>query len=284
MAAGLRWGLPVIFLFTLQRVEDQYVNVIAVLLQRLMIGALILQFLQLKYSIGSYGQSVNGLSLRNPGFYLIPSSMAAFSMSTLFFTFASDHSKLRKHFIFALVSISIFLTASGTGFVSLFLFSIILLSKERHYYKIFAASFIAASIGLISLPIITGRGDILSSLVGRVDIFSQNANLLNLLFSKSFGLGTNTLASLRPDLLDSNLAIISDSMLSSSIINIGFLFICISLIYFFITPIRYRIKIAALYVCTYLPFYFSTVIFELFPINILMFIALAYIDTERRII
>lgn len=112
---------------------------------------------------------------------------------------------------------------------------------------------------------------------GRFDILSDAIYQDNIIFSTKFGIGTNTFVSIAKSSNNIHNSIIADSQISASIINLGFLF-CIVFIYeFFIKPIFSFGKDFYLYCTVFAPFYFSIVLFELFPVNILMFLIFSYL-------
>jgi hypothetical protein len=272
--SGIRWISPFIFFLFLGELRLSFYQNLTSWLESIVFVGLILQFFQLYNMNGIYGISLAGFSLRNPGFYLSPSSMSAFSMTTLFFIHNFE-TNYRKRFIFLIVvTLSVFLTASGSGILSLFLYFLFLIFKKANPYVIIIILVILLSFFVGYLPLITGREDIMDSPLGRIDILVENISLNNFFFSSNFGIATNTFINLRPDLLDSQVAIIADSMINSTIINCGLFFLLILIYILFIKPLYKFRKIGLLYLLINFPFFLSTIIFELYPVNILIFIEL----------
>jgi hypothetical protein len=275
--AGLRWLLPLMLCMTIKKYSDSFYRELTLLLFYLFLIGLGLQLFQYFFMDGRYGLSVLGFNLRSPGFYLIPSSMAAFSMTTLYFVYSVDSLKHLKMITFFLVGLSIFLTASGTGYVSYLLFLFFSFGSQRTLLIRFIVACFCAIFLFTMLPDLTDRRDILSSPMSRIEIFFDHFSVLKILFSDNFGVGTNTFVSLQPDLLDSDKIIIADSSVTSSFINLG-LFAAIFIFYqFFIRPFRVFDKETLRYLTTFLPFFLTVIVFELFPINILMVIAMSKI-------
>ena len=280
--AGFRWLLPLIFYFTLQGLDKLFFIRISRILNIMLIAGLTLQIYQYFMTSGIYGLNEYGYSIRNPGYFLIPSSMAAYAMASLYFVIRFEPLRLLRFLAFTAAVFSVILTSSGTGFISFAMFVFFVMRKEEGF-KLYII--LAIFIGLTTLPllpILTNREYVLSSLETRVKIFMQHTDILKLLFSNTFGAGTNSLINLRPDLLESGEATIADSMLSSSVINLGILFLLISIYEFFIRPMRKFGRAELLYFSSFFPFYLTVVLFELFPVNILMFIALSELTLEKN--
>lgn len=95
-ASGIRWLIPFLVFFFLKKFDLKfYINLTRLMELVLLIG-LALQVYQLFFMEGIYGQFASGLSLRNPGIFLLPSSMACYTMVTLLFTFYFEESQFRK--------------------------------------------------------------------------------------------------------------------------------------------------------------------------------------------
>ena len=272
--SGIRWLMPLIFFINLGKIDKLFLQKITKYLFLIFIIGFLTQIYEIFNMNGIYGINFSGLNIRNPGFYLSPSSMAAFSMSVLFYTMHFEKSNKKKHLTLILVFLSVLLTASGSGLISYFLFILFFVTKKMNLALIGIIIFTTLLISVPFLPVISGREDILLSPTGRIDIFINSLNWTNIFFSNQFGTGTNTFVSLRPDLLMVDFAIISDSMISSSIINCGLIFLIILFTNFFIIPVIKHKKSFYLFFATFLPFFLTTVLFELYPVNLLFFIAL----------
>jgi hypothetical protein len=280
IAAGLRWFAPLAFYFTLGRLDEAFIQRLTRLLQWELCAGLALQCYQLAFMSGVYGQTATGSNIRNPGFYLIPSSMASFSMAALYFTTNFETSRRRIWMTYIASVVSVALTASGAGVVSLAMFSISLIGKKEH---VAVRAAVAGSIGFVALamlPALTNREDIFSSLATRMQILFDEIDFSHLAFSSKFGAGTNALYSIlavRPSLVDRVPLVIADSTVTASVMNIGIFFLVATFYEMFIRAFQATRRTDVTYICAFLPFYFTTVIFELFPVNVLLFVALSLI-------
>lgn len=281
-ASGLRWLLPLVFYLTLKSFDKAFFDKLSVFLFCILCVGLVIQVYQYFYMSGFYGETSLGFSLRNPGFYLIPSSMAAYAMTTLFFVACYNGSKLILRLAYFLVGLSVLLTASGTGYISFLMFILFAIGKrERFAGRILAILSIGFAVFLL-LPIITNREDILSSPLTRLDIFIEHLDPYKIFFSNTFGVGTNTFINLKPDFLDSGEAIIADSMVNSSAINLGLVFVLLLVYEIFIRVLVVPSRTAFLFLSAFAPFYLTIILFELFPVNILMMIALSDMLLRRK--
>lgn len=277
LLAGVRWVIPLVFFFFLDKFELAFYRHMTAILQSLLLIGLGLQIYQLFNMQAVFGENEAGYSLRNPGFFLFPSSMASFGMATLLFSSLFDPIGARRMIMHVLCGVSISMTASGAGVFAFVLFSIVNASPGAHLrrYALVAIAFSGLLLG--ALPFLTGRGDILTSMFTRIEIVIEEIRLSRIIFSDSFGLGTNTVHTLSPELLDSGISLISDSMITATIVN-GGLFMLLFLTHEFF--LKYLVKDSKpyyLYVATFFPFFLTTVIFELFPANILMFVVFAWL-------
>jgi len=274
--AGVRWLLPLlIFPFIYRYVDADLQSRIAKWLIILLIVGLFLQIVQLFITAGIWGSNVFGLGLRNPGFYIIPSSMACFAMLTAYYArHYCNNGFLRKITVFLLVPVSILLTASGTGIISLTLFlSYILYCNVKQKFIIFAIVIAILTSQIALIPILTNRSSIYESMKIRIELLPELASLKNAFVSSNFGSATNTGVLLNPS---SSTTVIADSTVNSLIYNTGF----VSLLFFgcflykslFRTINRGNVSFALVL----FPFFLTTILFELFPANLLLMVNLAY--------
>ena len=135
--SGFRWLLPLILYFTLGNFTNSFYSKLSSLLKFTLILGVMIQFYEFFNMTGIYGLSLNGFSIRNPGYYLIPSSMAAFSLSSLYFIYINEKKTFQKFFYILITTISVVLTASGSGLFSLLVFLLFLMSRK---FKIGRAS------------------------------------------------------------------------------------------------------------------------------------------------
>ena len=82
------------------------------------------------FSVNYYGDSFFGYNFRNPGTFVIPSTMASFS---ILMTFFSEKYKDKK--VFYLSFVSIFLTNSTTGYLIAIIYIFLLLFKKIRVNK-----------------------------------------------------------------------------------------------------------------------------------------------------
>lgn len=274
--AGIRWALPIfLILFVYKTVDEDLQKKIAHILVILAAFAFVIQIFQLFFMQKWYGVYF-GLNLRNPGFYFIPSSMAMFTMVAM--CYISNYMQ-RNHLLTILLNIvfpvSVIMTGSGTGVVALILFYIIgaiFRIKEKWFVAVMACCLIAFAV--ITLPVITARSRIYDSLMNRVEIFVNSATE-HILVSDSYGAATNTSVSLGRAIADSQSGgFVADSTLTSVAYNTG-LFSLLIFMAFLFSYFRLN-KPNAQFWAIYLPFIATVIIFELFPINLIFAVNMAY--------
>lgn len=265
------------------------------LIQFFFFGNIILQLIQ-SFSSGSPGYAVRisigpiGLWIRSIGFFDIPSTSAVASLSLLCVIskeIISRDIKIQKLKFTALYFLpclaSIFLAGSGTAILGIFIYifyarNLIILDPFPNLHiirKIFRSSFLInisfillplITIFYFSLPYILGRGDILTSFIGRINIFRNIPNELSSLFIplNNFGLYTNLFESFGNSFYTN----VSDSTITSLYVQYGFLtssVIYILISYIFIKSI---LKISAnkinypLYIMPFLPIFITSNMFE----------------------
>lgn len=274
---GYRWALPFILIFlSLQFVDLEFLFKCSRILMLLFVIHFSLQILQLLFMQSFfYGLSGLGLSLRNPGFFLVPNTAGFFSISVLYFVlYFSDTSRVTKWRFLIITLISSYLTASGTALVAWFaVFSIWSVSSKNLKISILPIILLTVSVFML-LGVITGRGPeyITISLGIRMNIFNEllvNSNIL----SDKFGFGTSTAYLLGVD------AIVTDSTFAGLLVNtglIGFLAVFFMLI---LTGFKSWIigSRPALTVVVILFMYFTTSsVSEAFPMNLLYVLVVAY--------
>ncbi len=247
--------------------------------------AFFLQIGQLFWADHYFGSNTVGLALRSPGIYLIPSSMASFTLMTMYYTyFYQNLGWLRNFLLYFLCPLSVILTGSGSGVLAVLIFFCFLFMRIlRLDLKLFALlGCIISPILLYFLPFLTGRENIYTSLNERISILSNNFQTENILLSLDSAKGTNT-ANLVNNMLDSSNklnAFIADSTLISLISGIGLIgTISFFVLYFgYVKP--YRLK-WLLFLASTTPFVFSTIAFEVFPFGVLVILNLAQLITEN---
>jgi len=267
---GLRWIYPLfIFLLGLNFIKRDLLDIS---FEYVLIFIFLIHFFMQVYlffsEISWFGLILDKYSGRNPGIFLLPNNAAFFSVLILFWLlfFSKIKANIIKLFLILLTVVSIFLTASGTGLVTLvFILTIYGLPKV---FLIFAPL-----IGLFSMPIlilifnlVRGKEYIEVSGGTRLQIFVDNF-VDSSLFSKSFGYFTNvaTLMNYSDKIMDSTYA--------SLVGNLGILPFMIILIILFLALVKAftkfdKVKINFLIIILF--FSSTTIIFEAYPMNLLL--------------
>lgn len=276
--AGVRYLLPFAVLFSVYGIiDDEFQEQLAKLLTILFVVGLTLQTYQLFCPSNWYHSNYLGLSRRNPGFYFIPSSMAMFSLITMYYIYHYYPAGVfRNLFVYILGPLSVLLTASGTGIVSLVLFMFtIAYFRMRPKWIVILVCISLLLLTLLFLPKVTDRNDVYMSLYARIEKLSNILRQDSLLISTHFGYGTNTACLLTLHLGKEEPKIfIMDSTPISMIVSFGlipFLF----LVLFVAKTLGNRI-IHVHFLAVFGAFMLTTIIFELFPANLLFSINLAY--------
>jgi hypothetical protein len=279
--SGIRWLLPILLILSLvNRIDEYFLVKIAKTLKVLVLIGLFFQLNQL-YTLDNYfGPNQFGFSKRNPGFFSIPSTMSMFLLFSMWFAYNFlDKTRFNKLYIYCILPFCIFLAGSATGLLILFLFyATIIFKKVKQKDIVFISSSLLSLLFILTLPLITNRDGVFQSLTLRLFKFS-NLNLSDLLIGDSFGLATNTAILLRvPN------ALAADSLILSIILNCGFLFLLV-----FVTWIIAKSKKSFEFVQFLILvsiFSFNSIIFEVYPANLLFAVCIAYfitINKEKKI-
>lgn len=275
--SGCRWLEPILFyIIYLDIIDLELQNKINKVLQYLFVIGFIFQVFELFTMRAIYGVTALGTSLRNPGFFLIPSSMASFVMCVVYYIHCFETKRRIKLVLLPLAFISILLTASGTGVISFILY--FLMTSVRYLKQKWAVLLFFVPI-LFIIPIITGRTNIFYSPLTRLEILLNSINMTNLFWSNTFGIATNTIMSLNQSLHIVNDGFIADSTITSIIANTGMLSLLIWMIFIF-RHVSLKNERSICFFITFMPFFATVIIFELFPTNILFFINLAYLSKK----
>lgn len=278
--AGIRWLIPFILMLVLiPYITRELIIKVSYIGFYLFIFHFLIQFFQLFFAGGWFGLNTLGLSARNPGIFFIPSTSAFFTILILFLNmYYMDNPKI-KRIIFILSPISIFLTASGTGIVVYIVTSSLYLLKRKYILALPILGIFLFFIVLLTLEDITGRKDFIELSFGvRVGIFLellQNSEL----FSSNFGYATNTGILMSSLSGVKNNAFVADSTYSSILGNLG-LFTFILVISFIFTSLflawLQKDKEKLTFIFIYSLFSATTIIFEVYPANLLFAILMAY--------
>jgi hypothetical protein len=273
-AAGVRWLLPVVMVFfLLGQVDEQFFYKAYRIMRVLLILQLAVQFGQFFFASGWYGKNAFGFAARSPGFFLIPSTGAFFTMLCFFLGQFYSRSRVDKAITTFLSMVSILLTASGTGYIVFLLALMLCLMGQKYIRVALPLMAVAAAIAFPSVMLLTGRGADYAeiSFGSRVEIFVDALETGTFLPSY-FGIGTNT-GVLMSNALDLPLqARIVDSTLTSVLINFGFLGFALFLAGLMVwTACVLFLNKLELYLFTIIFFCFGVVVIvpECFPANLL---------------
>jgi hypothetical protein len=280
-AAGVRWLMPVVMtFFLLGQVDEAFFHRAHRITRLLLILQLTVQFGQFFFASDWYGKNAFGFAARSPGFFLIPSTGAFFTMLCFFLAQFYSKSRAEKAVMTFLSMLSILLTASGTGYI-VFMFALMLCVMGQKYIRVaLPLMLIAAAFAFPFIMMLTGRGADYAeiSFGSRVEIFIDAIETGTFLPSY-FGVGTNT-GVLMSNALDLPLqARIVDSTLTSVLINFGFfgfgLFLTGLLIW---TACVLFLNKLELYVFTIIFVCFGVVVIvpECFPANLLFAALMAH--------
>lgn len=228
LLAGFRWAMPLFLPFVLYpfldlRVE-QSVSRALIPVFGIHFAVQVLQFL---FPIGWFGVSPLGFGVRSPGVFLIPNTAAFFAIIVMHF---SDEywqgNRKRKRLIRLLSSLSVALTASGTGYVVVFLYWIVTWTRKRHHSIVLFALplIIFVSLGTLLLVPRGGAGGVANYV--RVSGGTRVNILLDAIersgfYSDHFGAGTNTGVLLQSAFGYVGDAVVADSTPAAFVINWG---------------------------------------------------------------
>lgn len=287
--AGVRWSVPVFLMFLMYDfVDDGLLRRLAAVLSALMLLQLGVQAAQLVFMSHWFGTNAFGLAARVPGFFLIPNTAAFFAVTALFASHFYGQRGLVRSAVHAAVPVSIALTQSGTGLIVWLLITTLFVLRERRAWLLVPIGCLAAVILMPVLGVLTGRGATYVAVSGGTRI----AILLNLLrhsewLPTNFGYVTNTAVALVANrgiaVPGGTVPIIADSTYASIWGNLGeaggifaLVFICSWVL---AAVCSYRLD---LYVVTivFLLFGATTVVFEAYPMNLILAVVGAYFLKE----
>jgi hypothetical protein len=276
---SFRWFIPLILfpLFYLL-VDTRTQEKAASALVFIFILAFIMQIVQLFSSQYYFGMSALGLAARSPGIFVIPSTMASFTMLVLYYVFFyyKKSSWLVNGLLYGLCPLSLSLTGSGSGYISLAMFGCFALCHNLNFS--FAIKLIISVLASISmfflLPVFSERGvDIYKSMWFRVHLLLKHIDSKLIFFSTNSARGTNL--GYMIDELGLNI-VMADSTLLSLILSIGLCGTCCFFILYFqymkISNLKWQLYFASTF-----PFILSAIAFEVYPFNIFMILNLAYL-------
>lgn len=283
VVAGLRWILPVFLaFFVYDFVDVELLERLARVLSVMLLLQICLQLAELYFMQHWYGAIVFGLAARVPGFFLIPSTASFFALVTLFFAIFYCQSDRLRRLTYLLAPVSVALTQSGTGLVVLALVAALMLVGVRRMWLMLPLGAAIMLTVFQVLPLLTGRSADYVAVSGgtRVDIFLDLLRKSEWVPS-AFGYVTNTAVALFANggLSSSAVPAIVDSTYSSVWGNLGIP----GGIFFGLFILSWLVAVVGsgrldLYVATsiFMLYGFTTIVFETFPMNILLAVCAAY--------
>jgi len=281
--AGIRCLLPLaVFLSVYGIIDIEFqVKLVRLLITLLFIG-FALQVYQLFFAGDYFGTNLVGLSERNPGFFIIPSSMALFSLIVMYYAYHYHrYGRLRNLVVYFIGPLSVWLTGSGTGIISLFLFIVtIAFFRMGPRWVVFTAGCGLLILTLVFLPKLTSRDDIYTSLNTRFrilrDVLGPGA-----LLSSRFGYGTNTAVLLKRTYNIGPQVLITDCTFTAFIVSYGFVPL-VFFVLFIAESVRLNLRMTHVhFIAIFVTFMATTIIFESFPANIIFSLNLAYFYKTR---
>ena len=283
---GIRWFMPVLlFPVFISFVSDRLQRMIAWTLLVVFAIGLALQGGQYFLSTNFFGKNTYGYSLRNPGIYIVPSSMALLALSTMYYAWSYINIRsIRFVFVFIACPLSVFLTGSGTGWIALGMFYVVISAYNLRLSTsvMMSTVFATACFVLALVPSLTGRYDIFNSITELLSIFKGRLIIEDLLYSSNLASGTNV-AKLLDAFEGKNVikgAFISDSTITSVISGIGVSGACLMAL-MVASAMFLGDKKAVLFITLSVPFFVTVIILEVFPFNLLFFLNLAYFQRVR---
>jgi hypothetical protein len=272
--SGIRWFLPLFLIAVLKdRIDSQLLSKVCTLIFHLLLLNFVLQVFELFNMPHWYGENMFGLAGRVPGFFLLPNSSAFFIAVSFAAIVNFDNCKNRRILAYIVAPVSVFLTQSGTGIISVLLIILLKLSGRYRTVLLVCVPFLLAFL-LFNINAITGRGDYLQiSGGGRLEILLEVLN--NNLFSfGSFGLFTNTGVLVASAYMDGEVpVIVADSFWAALIGNCGFLgiFFIVCLVFYVHNNLKkFHKKDLFPMLLVYVIFSFTTIVTEAYPMNVLL--------------
>jgi hypothetical protein len=266
---GIRFSLPLLIIFLsfyiFNKNDILKIKNLLFILFYLNLGIQIVQFFM---GIPLYGiYDTLGFSIRNPGFFLLPNTSAFFIIIiTYLVLYHFDiKEKIKIRFIF-FSFLSILLTASGTGIFVFLILNIIYFTKKilLLIFLILSPIFLYLTLNLVEYIRDTEYISISGST--RLKILMDMFNSASLI-SSDFGKFTNAYVLLRGD------GDIMDSTWAALLGNYGFLpsvILVLILIFLFIYSLINLDKSKISFLIIILSFSSTTIIFEAYPMNILL--------------
>lgn len=204
VAAGVRY-----FLFLLVAVagawyaKKQHLEFLASCIGVLLVSEFILILLELSFGIPVHGYSclLQDLPARMAGTFVMPNSLGIFAVVALAFYDAFSKSRMYLKWLIAVTFVLVIASGSATGLISLaVLLGVLIMRRLKHRYQLIAG--IALTVLLLGmlfmLPVLTGRHEVVSSVMGEGGRIGTLYNVLTsssifkIMFGHGIGVGTNT--------------------------------------------------------------------------------------------
>lgn len=275
--SGIRWLVPLLIVpFLINYVTDNLIKQITKVFSSLYIIFFLFQVFEL-FTVFYYGYRFEIIANRTSGFFAYPTTAGFFIIMTFFLVYFYGQRGLVRNIILYSIFISLFMANSQTAnFVYIFILIIIVFYRKIHL--IFLGSPLLFFI-LLTFIYYLNPESIEKSLYERIKFLInnfENASLLGSLgqssstyfnFFKLFNYKINYVP------------IISDSFLASLIVNLGYLgLILISSIFLFLfyLSIKFSNRPFTVFLVIYGLFSLTMIITEVFPVNLVFSILLAY--------
>ncbi len=286
LLAGLRWLYPLfLFIFLSGHIDKPFLKDVFKILFGLLIIHLLLQTYELFYMPPYNGTTYFGLTSRVPGIFSHPHSAASFVCLFYLCSLPLNLPQKRKYLIEIISFISIIFSMSSTGMiVFLIMFFLAKIKNSIHFRKWFLISPLLVLLLFSNADLLTNRneGSSASSIGNRKELL-YNIFEESELISPNFGLSTNVIVTLYGN---SNRNVIwSDAFYGSFLANLGLLpFTCLLITTGIIFIVGFRQKNIFLIssIVLYSLFSFSTIITEVYPLNLFIGIIAAYIINEKN--
>lgn len=287
LLCGFRWFLPLIlFIFLSENINYKFMKELHGIMLIVFLIHFSAQIYELFYMLPYNGSTYFGLTARVPGIFSHAHSSASFTCLFFLITDEVVNNKKKKALLTILISISLIFSMSSTGiiiFLTLFLYASF--KNSKHILKLFLILPIIILLFYNNADTLTNRGKGSSerSLATRKELFINIFEESNIISNK-FGLATNAVA--MTNIVSVEKRVHSDSFYATFLGNLGlfpFMILIIGILYalciFFVEKKTFTLSCILLY----LLFSFSTVITEVYPMNLFIGILIAFHLNNKKI-
>ena len=274
--SGIRWSLPLLLTILLIRFDSIIIfNQVSKTLKIILVFHFIIQIIQF-FTLELFGVNFMGLSLRNPGIFLIPNTAGAFSIFSLIYMLYASKYNLISKWIKLLLILSTLLSGSSTAI--LILFFIIFINYFRKYIVLLPIFVVVPLLFGYQLLELMRPGVFNESLMPRINLLFDNFINSGIIIG-DFGAATNTAVSFVNVLESSGNVISADSFWGGLPVNLGLLlfltFFSLNLLLIFISFLDKKVENLILFASIFL-FSFTSSLLESYPVNIIISILLAH--------